>query len=632
MRIPESTLAEIRGKLDIAEVVGEHVTLQRRGARFWGLCPFHQEKSPSFTVTPDKGVFYCFGCHKGGTVFDFVMEVEKVPWRDAVELLAKKAGVEIPREEEEPGGIRRDAFLELYKRVAGSFHWLLTEGPQAEAARRYLELRGVTTATIDSFGLGYAPPERDWLFRFLSQKSYTEDFLSRTGLFMESRQNAPLRVAGSDTGIEAPRQRALFADRLMFPIANARGEIIAFGGRILGDGQPKYLNSPETPYFRKGENLFGLDKAAAAIRQAGQFILVEGYMDVLAMHQAGFTACVAPLGTALTEAQVRLLRRYAKRCVVLFDGDDAGQKATARAIEMLERQDLIVLVVALPGGRDPADFVQAGESAALAALLEKPSDSFPYLLEGALAAHDVHRAEGREAVRDALFPYVAAPASQLRRDGYLTSLADALDADPAAVRRDFASWLRRQRPGFPSAERQAGGAVTAGAAPQGTAATTGPRNVASGEPPGALSAELFVMLAVAANRGLFSVVRNAGIGLDDLEDESARALFVALEEAYRAEEPGFEAVCARIEDPGLRELAIRKVASGEFDLNQERLVSDGVRRIRQRVLAKKRDVLAAEMRKAERERPDPARMRDLLAEKMHLDDELERLKARAAGV
>src|SRR5258706_3133940 len=231
MRIPESTLSEIRGKLDITEVVGEHVALQKKGARYWGLCPFHQEKSPSFTVTPDKGVFYCFGCQKHGTVFDFVMEVEKVPLRDAVELLAKKAGVDIPRDDDGGGGIRRDAFLELYRRVAGSFRWLLTDGPQAEAARRYLERRGVSAAMAETFGLGYAPAEREWLHKFLVQKSYSADFLSRTGLFTEGR-----RPEGPGPGAQT---RARFADRLMFPISNPRGGSIAFGGRILGVVSPK---------------------------------------------------------------------------------------------------------------------------------------------------------------------------------------------------------------------------------------------------------------------------------------------------------------------------------------------------------------------------------------------------------
>jgi DNA primase len=602
MRIPESTLSEIRGKLDIAEVIGEHVALQRKGGRFWGLCPFHQEKSPSFTVTPDKGVYYCFGCHKGGTVFDFVMEVEKVPWRDAVEILAKKAGIEIPREDEELGGIKRETFFELYRRVAGSFQWLLGTGAQAEAARHYLAERGVTQETIGKFQLGYAPPDRDWLFKFLTQKSYSADFLARTGLFAENSQR---------------RSMALFANRIMFPICNPRGEILAFGGRILGEGQPKYLNSPETPFFRKGENLYGMERAGPAIRRAEFFIVVEGYMDVLSMHQAGFENCVAPLGTALTEQQVRVLRRYAGRGVLMFDGDEAGRKATARAIEMLESQDVIVAVVEIPGGEDPADFVKKGDLVALKGLLEHPRESFPYLVEKALAANERTGTAGREKIRDWLFPFIAAPVSQLRRDGYMNLLADTLGADVQALRQDFQAWTASRR-------RYGGGAPAAGRAePRGQGApAAGGASVAS---------DLFLMLAVSANRELFALVRKGGVILSDLEDERARALFVALEESFRAEEPDFETFCGRIEDAALKDLVIRKASSGEFDMNQERLVADGVRRIRQRALRRKIDMLATEMKTAEKGTADPARLRELLAEKMHLDSELERLKTRAAG-
>jgi DNA primase len=605
MRIPESTLSEIREHLDIAEVIGEHVALQRKGGRYWGLCPFHQEKSPSFTVTPDKGVFYCFGCHKGGTVFDFVMEAEKVPWRDAVEILAKKAGIEIPHEDDEQGGIKRDAFFELYRRVAGSFHWLLTESPQGQAARQYIAGRGVSQETLVKFQLGYSPPDREWLQRFLSQKSYSADFLSRTGLLMENARG---------------HSASLFADRIMFPISNARGEIIAFGGRALGDAHPKYLNSPETAFFRKGENLFGMDKAASAARGAGFFVLVEGYMDVLAMHQAGIGQAVAPLGTALTEQQVRLMKRYASKALVVFDGDEAGQKATARAIEILERQDLLVQAVELPGGQDPADFVKNGEIDALKALLARPKDSFPYLVDKAVAKHDVSRAEGKEEIRDYLFPFIAAPVSQTRREGYVNLLADTLGVDVAAIRQDFASWQQRRRIGGGGASRREGAPGSA------------PKEAAGAAQGTAVGSDLFLMLAVAANRDLFPLVRNGGVALSDLDDESAKSLFIALEEAFRAEEQGFEAVCARIEDARVRDLVIRKISSGEFDLNQERMVADGVRRVRERSLKKRIDLLGAEMRKAERESASPARMRELLAEKMHLDDELERLKARVAGV
>ncbi len=556
------------------------------------MCPFHQEKSPSFTVTPDKGVFYCFGCHKGGGLFQFVMEVEKVTWRDAVELLAKKAGIEIPRAEGGEEGARREAFLELHKRVAGSLHWLLTEGPQAESARNYLASRGMSTEIIESFQLGYAPPERDWLHRFLLSKSYSEDFLAQTGLFLQG-----------DRGTSS-----LFVNRIMFPIGNPRGETLAFGGRALGDAQPKYLNSPETAFFRKGENLFGIDKAAAKIREAGSFVLVEGYVDVLAMHQAGVATSVAPLGTALTESQVRLLKRYARKGVLVFDGDEAGQKATMRAIEMLEHQDLIAEVVELPEGRDPADFVQQGEAERLRGLLEKPAESFRYLAAKAVARYGTGGPEAREGVRDFLFPFVAAVGSQLRADGYLGQIAESLDADVQAIRRDFAAWRSRER---------ARGRVEA-------------RDETENRRP--VTADLFLMLAVAVNRELFPLVRNGGISISELDDDRARELFVALEESFRAEEAGLDALCSRIESPVLRELVIRKAASGEFDLNQEKLVRDGVRRVRQRELARRIEQLAAEMRRMDREKPDAARMRELLAEKMHRDDELAKLNTGAARV
>jgi DNA primase len=590
MRIPESTLSEIQNRLDMAEVIGEYVSLQRRGGRYWGLCPFHQEKSPSFTVTPEKGVYYCFGCHKGGGLFQFVMEAEKLEWRDAVELLARKAGVEIPRGDDGGEGARREALLELNKRVAGSFHWLLCEGPQAEQARKYLASRAVSREIIDSFQVGFAPPDREWLHKFLLQKSYSDEFLGQTGLFMQ----------GSRSGTAT-----LFANRVMFPIVNARGETLAFGGRALGDAQPKYLNSPETAFFRKGENLFAIDKALPGIKAAGTFVLVEGYMDALAMHQAGVNNCVAPLGTALTELQVRLLKRHAQKGVLVFDGDEAGQKATMRAVEMLERQDLIAQVVELPEGMDPADFVQKGEIGKLRSVLEKPTESFRYLTAKAVARHALSTPEGREGVRDFLFPFVAAVGSQLRADGYLAQIAESLDAEPGAVRRDFAAWRTRER------DRSRGKTASAPEGPQ------------------PVSADLFLLLAVAANRDLFPIVRG-GTSISDFDDERARALFVALEECFRAEQTGLDALCDRIESPALKDLVVRKIASGEFDLNQEKMVKDGVRRVRQRELAKRIDQLGAEMRRMERERPDAARLRELMAEKMHLDDELAKLNTGAA--
>jgi DNA primase len=601
MRIPESTIAEIQNRLDMAEVIGEYVTLQRKGGRYWGLCPFHQEKSPSFSVTPDKGVFYCFGCHKGGGLFQFVMDVEKIAFPDAVELLARRAGVEIHREEEERAGVKRDAYVELYRKVAGSLHWLLTESPQGAAALAYLESRRVSASTIEAFQLGFAPPDREWLYRFLREKSYSEEFLAKTGLFLEA---------------QGGRRPALIAGRVTFPISSPRGEVIAFGGRALGAAQPKYLNSPETPYFRKGENLFGIDRAAPAIRQGGCFILVEGYMDVLAMHQAGMIAAVAPLGTALTEQQVRLLKRYASRGIVVFDGDDAGEKASLRAIGLLERQDLVAQVVELPRGMDPADFVKEGREAELAAAVAAPGESFPWIVRKALASNDARRPEGKEKARDFLFGFVDGVASRVRADDYMKLAADAIGAEVTAMRGDFAAWKSRQRRG----PGHAAGAAAGG--PAGTVPQAQGGRSAAGDADEGSAPDLFLMLAVAANQGLFSLVRNAGLALPDLDDERARALYVALEEAFRAGEDDVSRLVGRIEDPGLCALVLRRASSGEFDLNPDRLIADGVKRIRQRALRRKSDMLGAELRRLGEGASGQARGRELLAQKMQLDSEL----------
>src|SRR5208337_4350531 len=318
---------------------------------------------------------------------------------------------------------------------------------------------------------------------------------------------------------------------------------------------------------------------------------------------------------ALTDSQVRVLKRGAGKAILMFDSDAAGQKATDRAIQLMEAQDLLVQIAVVEGGKDPADLVQKGEADLLHRLLEKPADSFPYSLGKALAGQDRERAEGRERIRDILFPFIAAAASPMRKDGYLALLADNLGVDVRAVRQDFSAWLRKKQPGTARREERVSEETDQWAG--GT---------------GSVSADLFLMLAVAAHRELFPLVRNGGIVLADLDDDRAARLYVALEEAFRAEEEGFDSLCARIDDPVLRDLAISKVASGEFDMNQERLVADGVRRIRQRALKKKTELVSAELRQLEKETTEPARLRELLAEKMHLDSELERLKTGAAGV
>ena len=583
MRIPHETLLEIQNRLDMAEVVGQYVVLQKRGGRYWGRCPFHEEKTPSFSVTPERGVFYCFGCHKGGDLFTFVMEVEKVSFVDAVELLARKAGVEIHVEGVEDGGAKRETFLELNKRLAASFHWLLMESPQAESARAYMQRRGMTRQTLELFQIGYAPADREWLRRFLVSKNYSEEFLAKTGLF-----------SGSSGG-----KSALFANRIIFPIATLRGDILAFGGRALVDGVPKYLNSPETTVFRKGENLFAIDKALPQIKKSGDAIVVEGYMDVMAMHQAGMTGCVAPLGTALTEAQVRLLKRYANEVVLVFDSDEAGEKATLRALELLEKQDVPAKVVVLKGGKDPADIVTQEGPQAIERQMASPIACFPFLVDKAVRRFGTATPEAKQAVCGFLFPFAAAAASQVRSSDYVRIVAETVGVDEAAVRADFTRWSR--------APVQAAQGRSAAPAAQATVAMT---------------EDLFLMIAVSSHLDLFPAVRTAGIGIMDLDDSRARELFVALEEAYRAEERSLEAVVGRLADASLKDILLRRVASGEFDENADRMVSDGLRRIRLRTLKRRGEEVTAALNR----RPERHLEQELLAEKQHIDQELEKLR------
>jgi DNA primase len=602
MRIPDRLLAQITERLDAAEVVSQYTHLEKRGSRYWGLCPFHTEKTPSFTLTPDKAVFYCFGCQKGGSLFTFIMEAEKLSFLEAVRLLAAKAGVELELEEDEDAG-RRKAYLELYRRVAGSLHYILLNHPEAGPARAYLEGRGFQREVLERFHVGYAPgyaagfapasrpglapPGRDWLFGFLREKNFSEEFLRSSGLFFSSREGAPV---------------ALFRDRVVFPIGNTRGEVVGFGGRSLAaERGPKYLNTPETAFFRKGELLFGEPGVFQAVRKAGRFVLVEGYLDVLACAQAGVDGALAPLGTALTAEQVRLLKRFTPTGVLAFDADEAGARAAQRAILLCERADLAVEVASLAGGKDPAEILQAGGAEALHKSLKYPITSFQFLLRAARARHNAGTPEGKKGIIAFLSPYLSSIDSPVKRDGYFRALAEELAVELESVQEDF---------------RKNAGRTAAQARP------SAPGQAAS------MTADFFFMLAVAAHRDYFAQVRNL-LDPEDLEDSRARKLFVALEECFRAGESSEESLLARLEDPELRGEVLARTASGAFAEEPERLVQDGLSSVRRRALERRSAGLAARLALSGRQ--EQAALRDLLAEKMHIDEELAKLKKGKQG-
>ena len=348
--IAKESIDEVTSRIDIVNVIGEYVPLVQKGNDWWGCCPFHNEKTPSFSVSSDKKMYYCFGCHAAGNVFKFIQEMEKVSFSEAVEAAAKKVGVKLVYSNSGSGYFKqdetskkKDEYIALYNRVATTFHYFLMESESGKFALDYITARGISKETLEKFKLGYSPADRKWLKSFLLKKNYSEDFLNESGLF--SKKDS---------------KYSFFSDRLMFPIFDKKGDVVAMGGRFLkGDASksPKYLNSGDLIQYKKGSTLYAFNFAKKAIRENKKVIFCEGYMDCIAYHQCGIDYAVAPLGTALTEEQIKLVKPFVEEIHLSFDSDSAGQNATKRAILMCRRQNITVKIIRLKGGKDPAEIM-----------------------------------------------------------------------------------------------------------------------------------------------------------------------------------------------------------------------------------------------------------------------------------
>ncbi len=364
MAFSPAFLDELNNRNPIEEVVGQYVALTRRGSNLFGLCPFHGEKTPSFSVAPEKGIYYCFGCHKGGSVINFIMEIENLSYPDAVRFLAKRAGLEIPEDGQDQARYRKKERLwALCKDAARFFHACL-KTPQAEQARAYAQGRGLAQATITRFGLGFAPNAWTSLMDAMTAKGYSKEELLEAGLVLQNK----------DKGTLYDR----FRNRLMFPIIDVRGNVIGFGGRVMDDSTPKYLNSPETLIFNKRRNLFAMNFVKKS--KLGYIILTEGYMDAIALHQYGFDCAVASLGTSLTQEHADMLSKYTDEIVLTYDGDAAGQNATQRAIPMLEKTGLHVRVLRMRDAKDPDEYLKKFGADRFRLLLEDSESQAEYRL------------------------------------------------------------------------------------------------------------------------------------------------------------------------------------------------------------------------------------------------------------
>src|ERR1700739_4389608 len=421
-----STAERVKQQADIVRVVGEYVRLKKAGKDFSGLCPFHQEKTPSFTVSPIKQIFYCFGCHKGGDVFNFVMDMEKCEFPEAVKLVAEKCGISVPRPKERSPEERKEnqlrAILTEMHREAQTFFAKQLEGTlEGKAARAYLEDRGLDKDTIARFGIGYAPSGGDLLLRQLKSK-YPEKLLVESGLISRDQSG---------------RLFDRFRRRITFPIANESAKIVAFGARALGDDQPKYLNSPETPIYSKSNVLYHLDRAKDALRRSDFAVLVEGYMDAIAVARAGISNVVASCGTALAESQIKLLGRFTRRVIVNYDPDTAGQAATERSLVALLEQDFEVRVLPLPAvgdkKADPDLYIrEKGAEAYLKQVKEAPP-YVDYLIRRA-SQMDLTTGEGKRRAVNFLLPYVQKIPNSILRSEWATRIAQHLRLDEPVLR------------------------------------------------------------------------------------------------------------------------------------------------------------------------------------------------------
>ena len=429
MPFPPAFLDELAARNPIEEVVGQYVNLKRSGSNLFGLCPFHGEKTPSFSVAPDKGIYYCFGCHKGGGVINFEMEIEGLSYPDAVRALAQRVGMEVPDDEEYQSRYRKQERLWALSKEAARFFVAQLYAPVGAEGLRYAQSRGMSQGTLTRFGIGFAPDSWDSLCKAMRAKGYTDEELKDAGLVSVSQK----------TGSIFDR----FRNRLMFPIIDVRGNVIGFGGRVMDNSTPKYLNSPETEIFNKRKNLFALNVAKKS--KLGYLILVEGYMDAIALHQYGFDCAVASLGTSLTEEHAVLLSRYTEQVVLIYDGDEAGQNATRRAIPMLEKAGLQVKVLQMRDAKDPDEFLKKFGADRFKLLLEESSNRVEYQLRAIQKKYDLNVDEDRVKFIGEAAELVSSLGNAVQREIYGNRVAEAGKISPEAMKIEVNKAYKRRQ-------------------------------------------------------------------------------------------------------------------------------------------------------------------------------------------
>lgn len=587
--ISQETINAVQNSADIVSIIGEYTKLERRGSDWWGCCPFHNEKTASFHVEPDKKFYYCFGCHAGGDVIKFIMEQEKVSYSDAIATLAKRTGIEIKYtngtpEKENPQLKIIEQYTELYERTASMFHYFLLETPQGKSALEYITSRGISLETIKKFKLGFAPIDRKWLKNFLLKKNFSNEFLLNSGLFSKKYSDV-----------------AFFSNRLMFPIFNRRGQVVALGGRQLSNdpNSPKYLNSGDLIQYKKGETLYAFNFAKKAIREAKKVIFCEGYMDCIAYHQCGIEYAVAPLGTALTEMQIKIIRPFVEEVLLSFDSDGAGQKATMRAILMLRKENITVRIIQLTGGKDPAEIMQKLGAQVLTNQVSNAILDSDFLLSRLGAEFPIDTPEGKTKASLVYFSYVDALQSDIQKESCLEQLCQAFNLKPEAVKRDFRNRnqarerLNTRQPLQSNQHKEL-----------------------------KIDAELRSILVIIANLDKYKAVRTELLEYE-FENLSASQLFNILEECFKNETLSLTSILNHCNEPELTNLITKVISLGEFKENNEDAIQDSIQMLKRKNLERKRDDIMSRIRKFNvNTSHDQRELEKLLEEKMELDRKL----------
>ncbi|HID94879.1 MAG TPA: DNA primase [Candidatus Latescibacteria bacterium] len=563
-RIPEETIAEIRMRNDIVEVVSEVVALKKRGRNYFALCPFHPEKTPSFSVNPDKQIYHCFGCGAGGNVISFIMASQRISFLEAISVLAKRAGISLP-EGRSAGRSQHDALYQANDFAQNFYHRLLIDDKRAEKARVYLKERSISMEMIRNFGLGYAPPGWDNLLIAATKRSFPPDVLEKAGLVISK---------------EGGKFYDRFRNRLMFPIQNTIGRTVAFGARSLDDSEgPKYLNSPETPIYHKSAVLYGLARARSSIRTSKIVIVVEGYTDLLRLVQEGFENVVATSGTAFTPEQAKALSHYAEKVILVYDADQAGSAAAVRGTDILLEAGLDVEVVHLPEGHDPDSFIREKGAGQFRELLGEAQDVLKYKLHLVAATEGLATVEGKRKAVATIVETALKIKDEIRRDLLVKGLSEELQIDEEMLHREMARRSRKGRmssfePGHPK---------------EGRPYYEGP------------PAERELLKLMIDNQEILPEVTSS-LKPSDFSEPACRAIAQAVFDLYeQGQKPNPAVLIDHLKDPALGAVISKLVLEGYDRAYVKKASADCIRKIKTDVISRKRRQIELRMKKAQEE-------------------------------